>query len=60
MFSIYDCIKGEFISKNETAVSSAILVFNYGRLKEAKHEVVKLQALDEQGKVFAEFKTCNW
>jgi len=60
MYSIYDCIKGEFVARNETALSSAILVQNYGRMKEGRHEAVKLQAVDENGGVFAEFKTVNW
>jgi hypothetical protein len=61
MFCVYDAIRDVVVAPNETALSSALLVEVLGNIKAStRHESVKLQALDENGRVLAEFKTVNW
>lgn len=61
MLRIYDAIRDRFLpGVREPALTATILMFNIGRIREDRHEVVKLQALDEAGEVYAEFSTVKW
>ena len=60
MFYVYDAIKNEFLAR-EPLATAMILAHNLKEIKEKRrHETVKLQVIDINGKVYAEAKTCNW